>query len=67
MSAKQPRAPALFRRLLGRCGALALSALCALTAVRADEGMWTYDHFPADKMRAAYGWALDAAGSRTRS
>jgi hypothetical protein len=23
--------------------------------------MWTYDHFPADKMRAAYGWAPDAA------
>jgi hypothetical protein len=30
------------------------------TAV-ADEGMWTYDNFPAAKMRAKYGWAPDAA------
>jgi hypothetical protein len=27
----------------------------------ADEGMWTYEDFPAAKMRAAYGWAPDAA------
>jgi hypothetical protein len=27
----------------------------------ADEGMWTYDNFPAAKMQAAYGWAPDAA------
>src|SRR5580658_8192422 len=27
----------------------------------ADEGMWTFDNFPADKMRAKYGWAPDAA------
>jgi hypothetical protein len=27
----------------------------------ADEGMWTYDHFPAAQMRAKYGWAPDAA------
>jgi hypothetical protein len=27
----------------------------------ADEGMWTYDNFPAAKMRAKYGWAPDAA------
>ena len=30
-------------------------------AARADEGMWTYDNFPADKMRAKYGWAPDKA------
>ena len=30
-------------------------------AVIADEGMWTYDNFPADKVRAAYGQAPDAA------
>jgi hypothetical protein len=29
-------------------------------AARADEGMWTFDHFPAAKMQAAYGWAPDA-------
>jgi hypothetical protein len=27
----------------------------------ADEGMWTYDNFPAAKMQAKYGWAPDAA------
>jgi Peptidase S46 len=27
----------------------------------ADEGMWTYDNFPAAKMKAKYGWAPDAA------
>jgi hypothetical protein len=27
----------------------------------ADEGMWTYDNFPAAKMRAKYGWAPDTA------
>ena len=27
----------------------------------ADEGMWTYDNFPAAQMRAKYGWAPDAA------
>ena len=44
---------------------VAATAFCiagSLTApVRADEGMWTYDNFPAAKMRAAYGWAPDAA------
>jgi V8-like Glu-specific endopeptidase len=32
-----------------------------LGAVRADEGMWTFDAFPAAKMRGAYGWAPDQA------
>ena len=32
-----------------------------LAAARADEGMWTFDAFPAAKMRAAYGWAPDQA------
>jgi Peptidase S46 len=27
----------------------------------ADEGMWTYDNFPAAKMKTKYGWAPDAA------
>ena len=30
-------------------------------AARADEGMWTFDAFPAAKMRAAYGFAPDQA------
>ena len=32
-----------------------------LTAARADEGMWTFDAFPAAKTTAAYGWAPDQA------
>ena len=32
-----------------------------VTAAHADEGMWTYDNFPAAKMRAKYGWAPDQA------
>src|SRR5271169_6056171 len=38
-----------------------LAALCLSAAALADEGMWTYDNFPAAKMRAKYGWAPDAA------
>ena len=25
----------------------------------ADEGMWLYNHFPSDKVKAKYGWAPD--------
>jgi hypothetical protein len=32
-----------------------------LSAARADEGMWTFDAFPAAKMRADYGFAPDQA------
>jgi hypothetical protein len=32
-----------------------------LAAARADEGMWTFDGFPAAKMKADYGWAPDQA------
>ena len=32
-----------------------------LSMARADEGMWTFDAFPAAKMRAAYGFAPDQA------
>src|SRR6188508_2933049 len=32
-----------------------------LAAAHADEGMWTFDAFPAAKMRASYGWAPDQA------
>jgi V8-like Glu-specific endopeptidase len=32
-----------------------------LAAARAEEGMWTFDAFPAAKMKAAYGWAPDQA------
>src|SRR5215213_5921895 len=39
---------------------VAIAAL-PFTAARADEGMWTFDAFPAAKMQADYGWAPDQA------
>lgn len=38
-----------------------LVALCLglCTAAQADEGMWTFDNFPTEKMQTAYGWAPD--------
>jgi hypothetical protein len=47
---RKPRYPAL----------VALS-LVLIGPALADEGMWTYDRFPAEKMRSAHGWAPDAA------
>ncbi len=44
------------RPLDRRCApALALALLAALPA-RADEGMWTFNHFPSDRVAAAYGF-----------
>ncbi len=37
------------------------TAALPLGMARADEGMWTFDAFPAAKMRAAYGFAPDQA------
>jgi hypothetical protein len=47
--------PTLFR------ASLLLIAVSFAVPALADEGMWTYDNFPAAKMRAKYGWAPDAA------
>ncbi|GAA3997190.1 S46 family peptidase [Sphingomonas humi] len=44
--------------------ALFVSAAIAFTlptAAMADEGMWTFDAFPAARMKQAYGWAPDQA------
>ncbi|HRD45990.1 MAG TPA: S46 family peptidase [Caulobacter sp.] len=38
-----------------------LSALCLSTAARADEGMWTFETFPAARVKQAYGVDIDAA------
>lgn len=38
---------------------VAASLPLAATPARADEGMWTFDGFPAAKMRKDYGWAPD--------
>jgi len=37
------------------------AALAAGSALRADEGMWTFDNLPLQKMKAAYGFAPDQA------
>ena len=37
------------------------TAALPLGMARADEGMWTFDAFPAAKMRADYGFAPDQA------
>jgi len=36
-------------------------AICAAQSAHADEGMWTFDHFPASKVKARYGFAPDEA------
>jgi len=38
-----------------------LALLLALPALRADEGMWTFDNIPVQKIKAKYGVELDAA------
>ncbi|MBP6690054.1 MAG: S46 family peptidase, partial [Hyphomonadaceae bacterium] len=35
--------------------------LAATPAAQAEEGMWTFDNFPADRMREEMGWAPDQA------
>jgi hypothetical protein len=39
--------------------ALGIAGLVATSPAMADEGMWTFDNFPAERMRAAHGWAPD--------
>jgi V8-like Glu-specific endopeptidase len=53
-----------------KSGLFATAALVLLApgVARADEGMWTFDAFPAARMKAAYGWAPDQAWlDRTRA
>ena len=40
--------------------AFAAATLLATPAL-ADEGMWTFDAFPAARMKADYGWAKEIA------
>jgi hypothetical protein len=44
---------------LRRAAAFAAFTALPISAAQADEGMWTFDAFPAAKMRANYGWAPD--------
>src|ERR1700694_1353778 len=40
---------------------LLVLVLAAPAALRADEGMWTYDNFPKDKVKQSYGFSPTAA------
>ncbi|GAA4009608.1 S46 family peptidase [Sphingomonas swuensis] len=46
-----------------KSGLFATAALAVMLpgVARADEGMWTFDAFPAARMKQAYGWAPDQA------
>ncbi|PCG14394.1 MULTISPECIES: S46 family peptidase [Sphingomonas] len=41
--------------------AVSLATVLTASPALADEGMWTFDAFPAARMKAAYGWAPDKA------
>jgi Peptidase S46 len=40
---------------------ITLAALLVTSPLYADEGMWTFDNFPADKVERAYGFRPDQA------
>jgi hypothetical protein len=40
-------------------GFAAIALAASLTLARADEGMWTFDNFPAEKVATAYGFRPD--------
>jgi V8-like Glu-specific endopeptidase len=46
---------------LRRAAAIAAFTALPISAAQADEGMWTFDAFPAARMQSAYGWAPDQA------
>lgn len=49
-------------RIAPALGFASLVALAAAAApLKAEEGMWTFDKFPAAKVRSEYGWAPDQA------
>lgn len=49
-----------FRKVLLGCSLLGAAAFSA-SAAFADEGMWTFDNFPAARVKAAYGVTIDKA------
>ncbi len=48
-------------QLLGTSAVAIVAGLLGATPAQADEGMWTFDAFPAERMRSAHGWAPDQA------
>ena len=49
------------RTLHAAAAALPLLGLVTATPARADEGMWTFDNFPRERMQEDLGWAPDQA------
>jgi hypothetical protein len=45
---------------LSKFAAVLTALLCAATAARADEGMWTFDNFPSAAVKAKYGVTIDS-------
>ncbi|MGH9522937.1 MAG: S46 family peptidase [Terriglobales bacterium] len=40
---------------------IVIAAILLIGSAAADEGMWLFNHFPTDKIKAKYGWAPDQA------
>ncbi|MBL8544957.1 MAG: S46 family peptidase [Hyphomonadaceae bacterium] len=49
------------QNLRAAAAVIGIFGLTATPAARAEEGMWTFDNFPADRMREQMGWAPDQA------
>ena len=47
--------------------AVAVSAGLGASAARADEGMWTFDNFPAAQVKAKYGVDIDKIEKKVRA
>jgi len=54
------RGTALYRAAL-RCAVLSAASLVLVSSARADEGMWTYDNVPVQKIKARYGFEPNQA------
>src|SRR5262249_3149264 len=52
---------AMIARQLAPVLAVFVSSAVFSSAVRAEEGMWTFDNFPSARVKAAYGFAPDQA------
>lgn len=50
-----------YRNSIWTLAALALSSTALSVPASADEGMWTFDGFPAEQVRETYGWEPDDA------
>jgi hypothetical protein len=49
------------QNLRAAAAAIGVLGLAAAPSAQAEEGMWTFDNFPADRMREEMGWAPDQA------